>query len=426
MRQTAEMKVTIHGGSRAAVIALPASKSLSHRALICAALSEGTAVIHHAAENKDTEATMRVMSHLGASFERKEDDVIVHGSRTLPYDGSVLDCGESGSTLRFLIPLFSLGSDTVTFTGHGRLMERPQSVYEALYHENGLLFVKEGQYLKVRGPLTGGTYTVDGSVSSQFISGLLFALPEVKQDSRITVKEPYESRSYVGLTLDLLRKSGIIINEEGNTYFIPGRQSYALKEASIAGDDSQMAFFAAKGLSGREPVEVIHVDHDSKQGDHIILAYIRKMGGRYEETEQGYRFYPSKLHGCEMDLGDCPDLGPMLFALAATAEGTSHFVHAGRLRVKESDRIACMEEELKKLGCHMKSEQEEVWIEGTETLQDDMTLHGHNDHRIVMSLSILSALLHNTCIEGAEAVDKSYPAFFKDLETCGCEVEFDQ
>ena len=168
------------------------------------------------------------------------------------------------------------------------------------------------------------------------------------------------------------------------------------------------------------------MDHDSKQGDHIILAYIRKMGGRYEETEQGYRFYPSKLHGCEMDLGDCPDLGPMLFALAATAEGTSHFVHAGRLRVKESDRIACMEEELKKLGCHMKSEQEEVWIEGTETLQDGMTLHGHNDHRIVMSLSILSALLHNTCIEGAEAVDKSYPAFFKDLETCGCEVEYDQ
>lgn len=420
------MKVRIHGGSREAVIALPSSKSLSHRALICAALSEGTALLHHTAENKDTEATMRVMEHLGASFERKGTDIIVHGVKEPRYDGGTADCGESGSTLRFLIPLFSLGSDTVTFTGHGRLMERPQNVYADLYHERGLTFEKEGSFLRVKGPLHGGAYRVDGSVSSQFISGLLFALPLLKEDSVITVLEPYESKSYVGLTLDMLEKSGIVIETEGNTYRIPGEQRYHLKEADIPGDDSQMAFFAAKGLLGNSPVEVIHADHHSRQGDHVILSYIEKMGGRYEETEGGYRFYPSKLHGAEMDLADCPDLGPMLFAMAAVSEGTSHFVHAGRLRVKESDRIACMEEELKKLGCQMSSTRDEATVQGVPSIRKDVSLQGHNDHRIVMSLSILASLSDNIVIDEAEAVNKSYPAFFEDLSKCGTEVEYDQ
>jgi 3-phosphoshikimate 1-carboxyvinyltransferase len=420
------MKVLIHGGHQAAVIALPASKSLSHRALIAASLSKGDVLIHHPAHNRDTEATMQVLSHLGASFEAEGEDVLVHGMGYPRYDGALLDCGESGSTLRFLIPLATLGSDPVRFTGHGRLMERPQSVYEQLYHHRHLRFEKKDDILTVQGPITGGKYKVDGSVSSQFISGLLFALPLCHEESTLCVTEPYESKSYVGLTLDMLKRSGIRIDETGNTYHIPADQIYDLKETAVAGDDSQMAFFAAKGVLGSAPVEVIHVDHDSRQGDHIILAYLEKMGGRIETTAGGYRFYPSHLHGETMDLGDCPDLGPMLFGLAALAEGTSHFVHAGRLRIKESDRIACMEEELNKLGCHMISDEDTVTIEGVEKLKENVSLHGHNDHRIVMALSILASCSDGIIIDEAEAVNKSYPDFFKDLQRCGAEVSYDQ
>lgn len=420
------MIVTIHGGHKEASIALPASKSLSHRALIAAALSDKETVLADVAANKDTEATMRVLSHLGASFQRRGNEVQVRGTAYPDYDGALLDCNESGSTLRFLIPLASLSEKEVCFTGHGRLMDRPQSVYEELYRQRHLLFQKEGKILKVKGPLKADAYTVDGSVSSQFISGLLLALPLCQGSSTVTVQEPYESRSYVGLTLDILAKSGIVIQTERNTYTIPGAQHYRMKDMRIPGDDSQMAFFAAKGLLGTAKVEVRNADHDSHQGDHILLTYLRKMGAHIEETQEGYAFYPSQLHGIEMDLADCPDLGPMLFAIAAMAEGTSHFIHAGRLRMKESDRIEAMKEELTKLGCHMQADEDTVTIAGTDRLERNVSLHGHNDHRIVMALSILASLSEGIRINDAEAVNKSYPQFFEDLAKCGTGVDYDR
>ena len=421
------MKAVIHGFTAVnQPVHIPASKSLSHRALIAASLTPGDSLIHHLVDNRDTEATMRGMGLLGAEFKQTDDGMIVRGMEKDKYDGSVIDCGESGSTLRFLIPLAALSGKEAVFTGHGRLMERPQKVYEDLFREKGLKFEKKDNCLYVQGPLRGGEYVIDGSISSQFITGLLYALPLCDEDSTILVKEPYESRSYVGLTLDVLHSAGIRIICEGNTYHVPGRQTYALKEYTVAGDDSQLAFFAARGMTAIEPVTCLDVNHDSRQGDRIMLEYIRKMGGRIEEIPHGFRFYPSALKGTDMDLQDCPDLGPVLFALAARAEGTSVFHHVKRLRIKESDRIACMEEELAKLGVIMESDEDTAWVHGVSGIRSGAVLDGHNDHRIVMALSVLASSDDvSVTIAGAEAVNKSYPGFFRDLEKTGVKVDYD-
>jgi 3-phosphoshikimate 1-carboxyvinyltransferase len=413
-------KIILPGKIRPSRIVLPSSKSLSHRALITASLAQGDSVIHALAANNDIKATMSVMEKAGARFETKEKDLIVHGIREMDYDGSLLDCGESGSTLRFLIPLFSLSSQPVTFTGHGKLMERPQNVYEEIYRKQGLPFVMKNGELHVCGPLKSGKYTMRGDVSSQFISGLLFALPLLPEDSTIEVLPPLESASYIGLSEDALKRSGIRIEQDGLTFHIPGGQKYHPIDCTVEGDDSQMAFFAEEALIHGVPLDVCNLNHASKQGDHVIVELVQRLGGKAEEIEDGYRFSGQKLQGTTIDLADCPDLGPALFALATQCHGTTTFVNAGRLRMKESDRIACMEEELHKLGCHISSDASTVIVQGRTDIHGNVTLHGHNDHRIVMALSVLAGIADGpVVIEECEAVNKSYPDFFRDLEKTG-------
>lgn len=411
---------------RDATVSIPSSKSLSHRALICASLAGGDSEIIHPAFNKDTEATMRVMECFGASFEEKDDRVIVHGiNGKLRYDHQKADCGESGSTLRFLIPLAALLEEEVIFTGHGRLMERPQTVYDELFQKEGLLFEKKEDGLHVRGPLQAGNYQVRGDVSSQFISGLLFALPLCKGNSVLRIQPPFESASYVSLTLDALMKAGVSVQTGDLVYLIPGEQNYLPFHERIEGDDSQMAFFAELSLIQNRPLRVLNMNHASHQGDHVILEFVKKLGGHVTEIEDGYLFEGGNLHGCEMDLADCPDLGPALFALATQCEGDTVFHHCERLRIKESDRIAAMEEELRKLGCSIHSTEDTVIVHGKTAIRGNVTLNGHNDHRIVMALSMLATLTDGVVIEGAEAVNKSYPQFFQDLSETGIEVDYD-
>lgn len=409
------------GFSQSNEITIPSSKSLSHRALIAASLADGKSVIHRLVHNKDTETTIQCLKKLGASFTEEKEGLSVQGIQDLSaYDGSVLDAGESGSTLRFLIPLFSETGKKVTFTGHGKLMERPQSVYKDLFEKNHLFFHQENSFLTIEGKLPSKIYEIDGSVSSQFISGLLFVLPLLEGDSEIHIIEPYESRSYVGLTEDCLFKAGIQILDEGNRIHIPGRQKYYPFETFIAGDDSQAAFPASFAFLTDHPVRIHGIDHESRQGDHVIFSLLARMGAHVEEIDDGYLIQPGKLHGIEADLSDCPDLGPMLFALAAKAEGASVFHHVERLRMKESDRIACMEEEMHKLGCHISSDQSNVTVEGSAKIKGNVVLNGHNDHRIVMALAVLSAAADApVVIQGAEAVTKSWPAFFEDMKHAG-------
>jgi 3-phosphoshikimate 1-carboxyvinyltransferase len=406
-------------------VSIPPSKSLSHRALITAALAPGTSIITNLAENKDTEATKRVLSSLGAEFEKEGNRTIVHGIQDLSaYEGQVLDCGESGSTLRFLIPLFALRNQTVRFTGHGRLMERPQSVYEDLFQKSHLFFEHTDQEIVLRGPLQAGEYTVDGNVSSQFISGLLFALPLCKGNSTLTVREPFASKSYVRLTLDALAKAGIVIRETGNVFTIPGSQTYQPFTSRMEGDASQAAFLAELGLIQKTPLEVWNLSHDSHQGDAVIFEIIRSLGAEVKEVPEGYRIVPGNLKGSVIDLEDCPDLGPALFALASQCEGMTTFLHAGRLRIKESDRIAAMEEELRKLGCRITSDPDTVRVEGPARIKGNVTLKGHNDHRIVMALSVLATIADGpVVIQGSQAVSKSWPSFFEDLKSAGGKIQ---
>lgn len=410
-----------------ACVSIPSSKSLSHRALIAASLAEGDSVIHFPAINNDTEATMCVMRELGASFTRNGNDILVHGTGgVFHYSGKLADCGESGSTLRFLIPVFALMNQKTVFTGHGKLMQRPQTVYESLFDEKGLLFKRDSSSLIVHGPLTGGRYTVDGNVSSQFISGLLFALPLCRENSILQIREPFESSSYVNLTLQTLKHAGIIVERNGLTFCIPGNQKYKPVDTVVEGDFSQAAFFAELSLISGKAVDVHNLTHDSQQGDAVILDIVRRMGGHADEINNGYRFSGKDIHGIEIDLGDCPDLGPALFALSACINGKTVFSNCGRLRIKESDRIACMQEELGKLGCSMTCIDNTVTVNGTEDLCSNAVLDGHNDHRIVMALSVLASQTDNTVIEGCEAVQKSYTEFFDDLKKTGVKCDAEQ
>lgn len=406
-----------------AFISLPSSKSLSHRALITAALATGVSKIDGVAISKDIEATMRAMSALGASFTVNGNTITVKGAGSLLKSDGVVDCGESGSTLRFLIPLFALLEKETVFTGHGKLMERPQSVYEELFEKQGLQFEKDGSFLKVKGPLHGGYFSLPGDVSSQFFSGLLFALPLCKEDSVIEILAPFESSSYVNLTIEALRKAGVQATLKDNILHIPGNQTYHSFETTVEGDDSQMAFYAEMALIHQAEVEVGNVSHDSMQGDHIIIDFACQSGAKVIETEKGYLFAGGHGKAITADLSNCPDLGPALFALATQLEGTSVFTGCGRLRIKESDRIACMEEELRKLGCDISSKGDQVTVKGKTELNRNVILHGHNDHRIVMALAVLASISDGCIIEDGQAVSKSYPHFFDDFRACGMECE---
>ena len=415
------------GRTAGSPVQIPGSKSLSHRALIAAALSQGDTKICGLVENNDTKATMNCLVHLGASFEHTEDGLLIHGIGTgLSYDGSRIDCGESGSTLRFLIPLFSLTDQEVCFTGHGKLMSRPQTVYEELFRKQGLRFEQDAEFLRIRGSLRPDAFVVRGDISSQFISGLLTALPLLNGASSITVLPPYESRSYVGLTMDVLENAGIRFKETGDTILVPGNQHYhCAASLQVEGDDSQGAFFAVLAMTSQLPISVSGMRKESRQGDHVIVSLIEQAGGHSIPTDTGYRFEPGVVTAFAADLADCPDLGPVLFALAGCAEGTSVFTHCGRLRIKESDRIAAMKEELAKLGIALQEDGDTVRITGSETIRGGVTLDGHNDHRIVMALSVLAVRAENAVrITGAEAVNKSYPDFFEDLRKAGAEVSY--
>lgn len=406
-----------------AFISLPSSKSLSHRALITAALATGVSKIDGVAISKDIEATMRAMSALGASFTVNGNTITAKGAGSLLKSDGVVDCGESGSTLRFLIPLFALLEKETVFTGHGKLMERPQSVYEELFEKQSLQFEKDGSFLKLKGPLHGGYFSLPGDVSSQFFSGLLFALPLCKEDSVIEILAPFESSSYVNLTIEALRKAGVQATLKDNILHIPGNQTYHSFETTVEGDDSQMAFYAEMALIHQTEVEVGNVSHDSMQGDHIIIDFACQSGAKVIETEKGYLFAGGHGKAITADLSNCPDLGPALFALATQLEGTSIFTGCGRLRIKESDRIACMEEELRKLGCDISSKGDQVTVKGKTELNRNVILHGHNDHRIVMALAVLASISDGCIIEDGQAVSKSYPHFFDDFRACGMECE---
>ena len=408
------------------VLAAPPSKSMAHRAVLCAALADGESRLTGLAHSQDIDATLAAAAALGAQVEAGESWARIAGAAPLQAPAAPVDCCESGSTLRFLIPLAALTGRPVAFTGRGRLMQRPQSVYQELFASQGLRFEQEGDTLTVAGPLRPGCFSLAGDVSSQFISGLLFALPLLDGDSRLCLKPPVESRSYIEMTRASQSLFGVAsawLDEY--TLAVPGGQAYRPRDMAIEGDWSQVAFPAALGVLAGD-VTVTGLEPGTLQGDAVILDILRRCGGRAEAVPGGVRFQKSALHGTKIDLADCPDLGPILMALGLLCEGETVIANAGRLRLKESDRIAAMEQELRKLGGRIESDGGTVTVRRSALHAPAGPLWGHNDHRVVMSLTVLTAAAGLPVqIDGAEAVAKSWPGFFAAVRQLGVEVQTD-
>ena len=408
------------------VLAAPPSKSMAHRAVLCAALADGESRLTGLAHSQDIDATLAAAAALGAQVEAGESWARIAGAAPLQAPAAPVDCCESGSTLRFLIPLAALTGRPVAFTGRGRLMQRPQSVYQELFASQGLRFEQEGDTLTVAGPLRPGCFSLAGDVSSQFISGLLFALPLLDGDSRLCLKPPVESRSYIEMTRAAQSRFGVAsawLDEY--TLAVPGGQAYRPRDMAIEGDWSQAAFPAALGVLAGD-VTVTGLEPGTLQGDAVILDILRRCGGRAEAVPGGVRFQKSALHGTKIDLADCPDLGPILMALGLLCEGETLITNAGRLRLKESDRIAAMEQELRKLGGRIESDGGTVTVRRSALHAPAGPLWGHNDHRVVMSLTVLAAAAGLPVqIDGAEAVAKSWPGFFAAVRQLGVEVQTD-
>ena len=399
------MKIRIEKGSAKGKIFAPPSKSMAHRLLISAALSEGVSRIRGVSNCEDVKATLDCLSAFGIKTEKVGNDIIVEGK---DFRGvkpvSPLECRESGSTLRFMIPVAMLSGNTTVFYGAESLMRRPMGVYENLFKEKGLTYISDGQSIVVRGKLSGGEYTIQGNVSSQFISGLIFALPLANKDSYIKITPPIESRSYINLTLSAVKQFGIECRwVDEYTIEIPGNQSYKPSDVTVEGDYSGAAFPDALNLFGGD-VEVLGLNPNSIQGDSVYKRY-------FEMFDNGV----PTIH-----IGDCPDLGPILFAVAAAKCG-GIFSGTKRLKIKESDRAAAMAEELKKFGTAVSVYEDTVVVYPAQFHTPTEILKGHNDHRIVMSLAVLLTVTGGE-IEGAEAISKSYPEFFKNLKSLGIGV----
>ena len=422
------MLVTISPPARiGGTVSAPPSKSMAHRAVLCSALAKGTSHIENLEFSKDISATLAAAGQLCARVESGPADVLVEGlGHFRPVFGPV-DCCESGSTLRFLIPLASLTGQSITFVGRGRLMERPQSVYETLYREQNLHFEQANGQLTVAGSLRSGEYTLAGNVSSQFISGLLFALPLLAGDSALHLIPPVESRSYIEMTRAAQAAFGVTSHWlDDTTLCIPGGQQYHPRDYIVEGDYSQAAFLAVLGAV-KGGITLTGLAAETLQGDAAILDILRRCGAKFTRTEAGLVFEQAPLHGVDIDLADCPDLGPVLMVLGLLCEGTTVIRNAERLRIKESDRIAAMEAELRACGGVLSSEGGTITVQGCKPRlhAPEAPLSGHNDHRVVMSLTVLALAADiPLAINEAEAVQKSWPHFFDTLKPLGVEVHY--
>lgn len=400
-------------------VTVPPSKSMAHRALLCAGLAAGTTQIQGILPSQDMEATCRALTALGASIARQGSLARVQGVAGRPKapQGPV-DCGESGSTLRFLIPAFALASAPARLTGRGRLPQRPLGPYGAIFHGQGLPFAQDETGVSFQGPLAPGDYGLPGDVSSQFISGLLFALPLLPGDSHIRIQPPFESRGYVNMTLQVMDAFGVqAAFLDGLTLHVPGNQRFTAPAAPflVEGDDSQAAFFLTlDAILG--DVSVAGLSLRSIQGDRVMGEILARCGHVPGQP-------PRPLAPFVADLGDCPDLGPILMTLGLFCQGESRLLNAGRLRLKESDRGTAMAQELGKLGGQASLAGDEIRIRQSR-LRPGPALSSHGDHRIAMALAVaaLGARIPAD-IQGAEAVEKSYPDFWKDLAAIGARVE---
>ena len=396
------MKLQIFPSLAQGAVRVPPSKSMAHRLLICAGLSQGESVIENVAFSQDVLATLDCLKALGVSVKIEGSTVTVQGNPN-PKAQEILPCRESGSSLRFFLPLCLL-SGGGTLTGSQRLMERPLSVYEKVFSLN-VDFIKLSDSVTVQGKLLSGTFALPGNVSSQFLTGLLFALPLCSGESRMISTTPLESGSYLDLTLSALEKFGIrVLRPDERTFVIPGNQTYQPQHVTVEGDESNAAFLEALNVVGGS-VAVEGRNPETLQGDRVFDSLFDQLSKEF----------------CEISIADCPDLAPILMTVAVMKNGC-RLTDTRRLKIKESDRGMVMAEELAKFGADITVGEDFIEIRKSPLHPPKLTLNGHNDHRVVMSMAVICTK-YGGIIDGAEAVAKSYPDFFEALKKLKVRLE---
>ncbi len=404
------MKVKINKSVAKGSINAQPSKSYAHRLLIASCLSKQECVIKNVVLSNDILATINCLKTLGKEVIIKEEinnTLIIKNKENFSLNNCeqlIFDCLESGSTLRFFIPIALLLNKKVIFKGTNKLISRGIQIYEQICNYQNIQIIKEEEQITFIGKLQADNFNIEGNISSQFISGLLFALPLLEEDSHIFITTKLESKNYVDITIDVLKQAGISISTKNeNEYYIVGNQEYSQLQCSVEGDYSNSAFLDALNYFNGE-VTIKGLNENSFQGDKQYLQLFSKLNNEY----------------CQCNIANCIDLGPILFCFAALKYG-GEFIGVKRLRIKESDRIKDIKEELEKFGVEFIEEQDKVIIKNINIRKPNEILNGKNDHRIVMALSIMLTI-YGGVIEGIEAVNKSYPNFFEDLKLLGVDV----
>lgn len=405
------MDIRIDPRPLAGTVTPPPSKSMAHRFLIAAALGEGVSTVRNIAFSQDIQATLRCMEALGARWERPASDVLriagIGGGPRAFRELPRFDCGESGSTLRFLIPIALAVAGGGVFTGHGRLMERPQQPYFDLFDEKGIFHEQREGILTVRGRLTPGEYRLPGNVSSQFFTGLLFALPLLDGPSAVASATALESADYITMTINAMQCAGVPVAEQwGQRRFQTVPMPYRPFDGTVEADWSQAGFWYA-AMSLGNSVDMAGLERNSAQGDRVVVDHFLRL---------------ARPGDAEIDVSGCPDLLPPLAVMAAIRQGTTRFVNAARLRIKESDRLATVHQMLSALGGQAEEGPDSLTVHGVSAFSGG-TADGANDHRIVMAAAIAATRsAAPVTILGAQAVDKSYPSFWDEYKRLGGDV----
>ena len=416
------MTVTIQPGPASGSLRAIPSKSAAHRLLICAALADGATFVRCDKESQDIAATIRCLTGLGAVITRRGE-----GYHVTPIDRDhipkpcTLDCGESGSTLRFMLPVVCALGAQGTFRMAGRLAQRPMEPLATQLRAHGCTITPrpEEDQMDFSGQLTPGAFTLPGDVSSQFISGLLFALPLLEEASTLTITGPVESKGYIHLTLRALADFGVVPRDKGDGYHIPSLGYHGPETVAVEGDWSNAAPWLCMGVLGGEGITVTGMDPNSLQGDKGVCQVLSRMGGPITREGGDYTAKPGQLQAAVIDARNIPDLVPVLAAVAAVAPGETRIVGAARLRIKESDRLVTTRQTLNALGGDVEETEDGLIIRGKETLAGG-TIDAQGDHRVAMLAAVASVVCANpVTITGAQAINKSYPSFWRELQELG-------
>lgn len=402
-------------------VQVPPSKSMAHRAIICASLAKGKSRIDNIEYSKDIEATMAAMESLGTTIEKHDTYVLIDGSTTYSTKDSFIDCKESGSTLRFMVPISIVEENRVRFIGEGNLGKRPLDTFYDIFKRQNIGYVCHQDILdlQIGGVLKPDHFKIPGNISSQFISGLLFALPLLDDDSVIEITSTLESKGYIDLTLQMLKAYGIkVVNENYQRFIIKGKQEYVAHDYRVEADYSQAAFYLVAGALGNEVI-LTDLNLDSLQGDKETMDILTRMGASIMTVDDGIQVVAQSMHETVIDASQCPDVIPVLSVACALANGKSEIIHAKRLRIKECDRIEATVSQLQILGGHITEEEEGMKIEGVDSLGG-----GHcktyDDHRIAMMLAIATTVCKEPVyLDNKECVQKSYPSFWEDYVALG-------